>query len=422
MIGVNQYQSWFWTLCLRVSAALAFAVALLIAVSQSAAGQTFSVLHAFAGGTDGAWPMAGLTRDAKGDLYGTTSGGGDASCGGGQGCGTVFKLTPAGKETVLRRFQAQEFPGASLILDSAGNLYSTTSASGTNGFGTVFKLDAAGEETVLHSFSGGTDGASPSAGLIQDSKGNFYGTTYRGGAGCCGYGKGVVFKLDPTGHETVLHRFGLPRYDGEQSAAELIRDSAGNLYGTTAFGGGGSSCSGHGCGVVFRVDPAGKETVLYRFTGGNDGAEPFAGLVRDSAGNLYGTTYYGGTNDLGVVFKLDRTNKETILHTFTGPPDGAGPDGALFLDASGNLYGTTSLGGETSACSVGNGCGTVYQLRHTASGWKETVLYRFDQGTGTFPMGALIRDPAGNFYGTTYQGGGTGCSGFGCGVVFRLKP
>jgi uncharacterized repeat protein (TIGR03803 family) len=305
-----------------------------------------------------------------------------------------------------------------LILDSAGNLYSTTSAGGTNGFGTVFKVDRTGKETVLHPFSGGIDGATPLASLIQDSKGNFYGTTYVGGAGCCRFGKGVVFKMDSTGHETVLHRFGLPQHDGARPAADLIRDSAGNLYGTTGYGGGGSGCSGLGCGAVFRVDPAGEETVLYRFTGGTDGAVPLAGLVRDSAGNLYGTTYYGGAQNLGVVFELDTTNKETVLHTFAGPPDGASPDGALFLDAAGNLYGMTTQGGTCMA-----GCGSIYQLRHTSSGaWKETVLYRFGGTDGSIPLGALIRDSAGNFYGTTYEGGDSACNAFGCGVVFKFKP
>ena len=226
--------------------------------------------------------------------------------------------TPAAQAqtyTVLYRFRgpdgAQPVYGR-LIGDSAGNLYGTTVDGGASGLGVVFKLDKTGE-TVLHSFNG-TDGSEPFAGLIRDSTGNLYGTTKFGGI----WGNGVVFELDTTGTETVLYSF-TGGTDGSLPYASLIRDSAGNLYGTT-FEGGAS-----GSGVVFELDTTGTETVLYSFTGRGHGANPVAGLIRNSAGNLYGTTANGGASGHGVVFKVDTTGKETVLYSFTGGADGGNP-------------------------------------------------------------------------------------------------
>jgi uncharacterized repeat protein (TIGR03803 family) len=210
--------------------------------------------------------------------------------------------------------------------------------------------------TVLHSFAGPpTDGSNPfdSGSLVRGSAGNLYGTTTFGGAS----GKGVVFKVDPTGMETVLYSF-TGGADGASPSAGLIRDKEGNLYGATAYGGDLSAFFGLGCGVVFKLDSSGNETVLYTFTCGadglQDGSQPRAVLVRDKAGNLYGTTEAGGTFGYGMVFKLDRTGKETVLHTFTGA-DGLQVDAGLIRDAEGNLYGTTVGGGAS-------GDGVVFKL------------------------------------------------------------
>jgi uncharacterized repeat protein (TIGR03803 family) len=220
---------------------------------------------------------------------------------------------------------------------------------------------------VLHSFAGGpTDGGAPYAGLIRDSAGNRYGTTQSGGAS----NAGVVFRLSPAGTETVLHSFTYSHSgeaDGALPDAGLVRDGAGNLYGTTAAG--GAACHYPGCGVVFKLSPTGTETVLYTFTGLADGAGPVGGLLRDTAGNLYGTTSEGGakssacsTQTCGVVFKLSPIGTYTVLHTFTGGADGANPTAGLILDTAGNLYGTTAKGGATSTCNLQNGCGVVFRL------------------------------------------------------------
>jgi uncharacterized repeat protein (TIGR03803 family) len=244
-------------------------------------------------------------------------------------------LTPPAQAqtyTVLHRFTGADGarPAATLIADPAGSLFGTTYAGGVSGYGTVFKLDKTGL-TVLHSFTGGADGGTLLGSLVRDSAGNLYGTTESGGAG----GLGTVFKLDATGTETVLHSFA-GGSDGANPHAGLIRDAAGNLYGTTKFGG------PSGDGVVFKVDKSG-ERVLHSFTG-TDGAKPAAALIQDSAGNLYGTTSFGGAAGAGTVFKLDTTGTETVLYSFSGGADGSNPFG-LIQDSSGNLYGTTIRGG-----------------------------------------------------------------------------
>jgi uncharacterized repeat protein (TIGR03803 family) len=323
---------------------------------------------------------------------------------GGIGDGTVFKLDAAGTETVLHSFTGAdgETPSASLVRDEEGNLYGTT-VSG-NSVGTVFKLDTNNTETVLHGFTG-PDGATPSASLIRDKAGNLYGTTSGGGTS----GQGTVFKLDTTGTETVLHSFTGP--DGATPTAGLIRDKAGNLYGTTS-GGGLLNCFGGGCGVVFKLDPSGGEAVLHSFTG-PDGAFPLAGLVQDKVGNLYGTTFAGGASNEGTVFKLDTAGTETVLHSFTFGADGSSPQqGWLIQDRAGNLYGTTLYGGNLS-CGQ-SGCGVVFKVDPAG---EETVLHTFSGGAdGANPQeGGLIQDEAGNLYGTTSDGGA-----FGFGTVFEL--
>jgi uncharacterized repeat protein (TIGR03803 family) len=315
-----------------------------------------TVLYSFTGSPDGAAPSAGLIRDPAGDLYGTTVDGGASDV------GTVFKAAADGKETVLYSFCSAQnctdgaYPVAGLVRDASGALYGT--ASGGTYYGVVFKLAASGKETVLHNFTGPPrDGAGPGGGfLVRDANGDLYGTTQGGGASDVG----TVFKVAADGKETVLYSFCSAQNcaDGAYPGAGLVQDSKGNLYGTTQ-GGGDLSCysdGAYGCGVVFKLAPNGKETVLHSFTGSpSDGAGPGRSfLVRDANGDLYGTTASGGVSDVGTVFKVAADGKETVLYSFAGS-DGAYPYAGLVRDAKGNLYGTTERGG-------GYGYGTVFEL------------------------------------------------------------
>jgi len=316
-----------------------------------------TVLYSFTGNEDGASPVSGVVFDSAGNLYGTTLNGGYHPSP--VGFGVVFMLDTNNKETVLRTFTGPDgaYPYAGVIL-SAGNLYGTTGGGGTHSLGVVFKLYANGKESS-DSFAG-TNGAFPQSGLTRDSSGNLYGTAQSGGAPNAG--AGVVYKVDPAGKKTVLYAF-TGGADGNRPIAGVIVDSAGNLYGTTASGG------VYGQGVVYRLDPTGQETVLYSFTGGADGDGPVGGVIVDSAGNFYGTTSVGGRGH-GVVYKLDATGKETVLHTFTGGTDGSSPFSGVIRDSAGNLFGTTLYGGD-------HGFGVVFKVAPTG---KETVLYSFTGG------------------------------------------
>jgi uncharacterized repeat protein (TIGR03803 family) len=348
-------------------------------VTLPAQAQTYSVLYTFQGGTDGASPRASLIRDAKGNLYGTTYYGDTFND------GVAFKLNTTRKERLLHTFDGADGaqPWAALVRDSAGNLYGTTYNGGVSGYGLVFKLDTKGNETRLYSFTGGADGGNPRASLVRDSAGNLYGTSIFGGAS----GKGTVFKVDMTGKETVLYSF-KDGVDGGYPWAGLVRDAAGNLYGTAVSGGTSN------LGVVFKLSKTGKETVLHSFAGGTDGVFPASGnLLRDSAGNLYGTTPEGGAPNFGVVYKLDKTGAETVLYTFTGQSDGGHSIAGLVRDPAGNLYGTTDF-------SPNFGYGGVFKL--SPSG-QLTVLYNFTgKADGEPTYATLLRDTAGNLYGTTY--------------------
>ncbi|HEY5048435.1 MAG TPA: choice-of-anchor tandem repeat GloVer-containing protein [Rhizomicrobium sp.] len=379
-----------------------------------------SVVYAFQGGNDGEYPRARLTRDKLGNFYGTTYQGGAK-----YSLGTVFKVTPQGQETILYTFGGQvhagDSPLAGLIRDRAGNLYGTASSGGSGcgvdgGCGTVFKLAPDGTETPLYVFGGGSDGASPTAGLLRDKSGNFYGTAELGGNQNCQGGCGVVFKLAPDGTETVLYSF-KGGNDGMYPFAALIDDAAGNFYGTTPSGGGGSACT-YGCGTVFKLAPDGTETVIHAFAGGTDGFQPLGRLIADGSGNLYGTTSLGGTGGSGIIFKISSDGTETILHAFTGGSDGLGPIGGLVaFEKRGIFYGTTSGGGGAAACAP-YGCGTVFKLTQDGT---ETVLYAFAGGNdGASPQDGLTSDGGKFLYGTTESGGGTGCNS-GCGTVFRLR-
>jgi uncharacterized repeat protein (TIGR03803 family) len=343
--------------------ALIFLLGLLVAPGANA--WTFIVLHTFTStSSDGAVPVAGVIMDKFGNLYGTTREGGTGTF---PNSGTVFKLDPSGNESVLHSFHgapdgAQPFAG--LIMDTAGNLYGTTLSGGTgtildcgDGCGTVFKLDLSGTETVLYSFKGSPDGSNPNAGLIMDAAGNLYGTTSTGGGACSPSGCGTVFKLDPSGTESVLYSF-QDSPDGALPFAGLIMDAAGNLYGTTDSGGDQCSVLNFGCGTVFKLDASGSESLLYSFQGPFDGAGPYAGLIMDTASNLYGTTVAGGSGGGGTVFKLAPSGNESVHHSFSWAPDGALPFAGLIMDAAGNLYGTAAEGGS----SAGNCCGTVFKL------------------------------------------------------------
>jgi len=339
-----------------------------------------TVLHSFTRYPDGGSPYAGLIIDAQGNLYGTTSQGGTGTCNGPRrGCGTVLELAPSGAETVLYNFQgwpdAQNPSYGGLIMDAQRNLYGATvnggyykrtchygGRHGPHTCGTVFEVTPTGSEKVLYMFAGPPDGLSPWGGVIRDAQGNLYGTTELGGAygGAYGYayGCGTVFKLTPTGVETVLHSFCSSSADGAFPRGDLVLDAQGNLYGTTGRGG------SQGRGTVFQLTPDGTETVLYNFTGGADGDGP-SGLIMDLQGNLYGTTPNGGAYSYGTVFELTPAGIETVLYSFcskSGCPDGANPSSGLVMDSEGNLYGTTASGGIVGGNCGSSGCGTVFKL------------------------------------------------------------
>ena len=385
------------------SAALMIVIVITLVLVPAAGAQSkFKTLHTFKGAKDGHGAFGGLIFDAAGNLYGTTIYGGTHNA------GTVFKLTPTStggwSESVLYSFKCAEGCNPqfeSLIFDGAGNLYGTTQRGGTYGYGVVFELTPTSTgwaETVLYSFTGGSDGGNPYAGLIFDAAGNLYGTTWSGSNG-----DGLVYQLTPNSDgswmESVLYSF-TRGSDGANSDAGLIFDSAGNLYGVT-WGGGT-----YGYGTVFKLahNPNGSwtESVLYQFKGDKDGASPRARLIFDSAGNLYGTTGNAYTSGYGIAFELvpnaDGTWTKHTLHQFTGGKDGANPDGGLVFDSSGNLYGTTPFGGV-------DGYGVVYKLAPTSTGgWRYRVLHAFLDHPGAYPYAGLVLDGAGTLYGTTVGG------------------
>jgi uncharacterized repeat protein (TIGR03803 family) len=377
-------------------AILSFMVLLLVAPAHA---QSYAVLYSFAGPPDGNSPTAALVRDSEGTLYGTTFFGGQSGC----GCGAIFKLMKNGREMVLYSFSGGTDGGnpyAALIQDRSGNLYGTTTQGGDlrcanpGGCGTVFKIDASGAETVLHAFSPGSDGEFPYGGLLSDTAGNLYGTTVNGGQASLNYG--TVFKIDSRGNETILHRFTGGK-DGAFPFGTLNGRSPNLFFGTTSMAGAAGS------GTTFRMTGTGSLTVINSFSG-STGESPLSGLIQDAAGNIYGTTAFGGAFGMGSVFVTDRFGNETLLHNFTGGTDGAFPYGDLVRDSAGNVYGTTSAGGGDNC--GGAGCGTVFKLNKQGI---ETILYSFTGGTdGGTPYAGLIRDSAGNLYGTAFVGGATG--------------
>ena len=383
--------------------------------TASVQAQILKTLYNFNGAPDGTLPVGGVVRIGN-SFYGTTANGGADST-----AGTVLKVDLKGNETTLHSFSGSPDgygPLAGLIKDSDGNLYGTTAYGGLYSFGTIFKVSKTGVETVLYSFSGyPADGVYPQAGLARDAAGNLFGTTQYGGPGPCqinGFteGCGTVFMLSNTGVETVLHSFVSGTTDGQLPIARLLLDAAGNLYGTTCYGG------TQGMGTVFKVTPVGTETVLYSFAGTPDGSCPLAGLIF-YAGSFYGTTYQGGASNYGTVFKLTKEGQETVLYSFSAlHHDGHYPQATLVRDSSGSFYGTTLGGGiETKYCHViENGCGVIFKL---SSAGKETVLHRFAgyPVEGASPISDLLRDSLGNLYGTTMIGGTAEA-----GTVFEFAP
>jgi uncharacterized repeat protein (TIGR03803 family) len=379
-----------------VSAALALVIVLGLGVvrTQAAQAPTVTVLYNFTGLADGGYPQASLVWDAaRENLFGTTQGGGA------YGQGTVFKLDPTGKETALYSFTGGtdgSLPYSGLVWDKAGNLYGTTEQGGAYGQGTVFNVSKSGKETVLHSFTG-SDGCFPLGGLLRDKVGNLYGTTYQCGAS----GYGTVFKVNTSGTETVLHSFtGL---DGKNPVfTSLLMDTEGNLYGVTLKGGASDE------GVVYKLSQSRKLTVLHSFSGGTtDGCYSYGTLVNDAKGNLYGTTQSCGASGDGMVYKLSKTGRLSVLYSFTGIVGGGGPVSGVIRDSKGNLYGDTHNGGTSQL-------GTVYKLSQTG---RLTMLYSFSFSDGENPNGALIQDNVGNVYGTASLGG-SGSSG----TVWKLTP
>jgi uncharacterized repeat protein (TIGR03803 family) len=408
---------------LAINAVLAVIAVSLMASVGAVAQET--VLYNFPCGVTGCEPGSNLIFDVAGNLYGTSPYGGATNY------GVVFELSPqAGggwTEAVLHSFSDNGhdgfLPQSGLIFDAAGNLYGTTLNGGEHKGGTVFELSPATgggwSEFVLHNFGAGTDGSEPYGGVILDAAGNLYGTTTLGGA----HGDGTAFELSPvTGGgwtEKMLHSFS-GTTDGSQPFAGLTFDAAGNLYGTALEGG------TYGDGTVFELIPqsggqwAGKVLHTFGEVNGNGALayEPYGGVAFDQAGNLYGTTYYGG-NGGGTVYELTPSAggawKETPVRNFGGP-GGAQPLSGVVIDAAGNLYGTTVAGGNEHTKCASAGCGVVYELTPvTGGGWTETVLIDFNYTDGGHPTGTLVFDAAGNIYGTT-AAGGTGVFG----TVFEI--
>jgi len=384
---------------------------------------SFKVLHSFSGGTDGADPTTTLVLGTAGQFYGTTYGGGSSGCSS-NGCGTAFELLEKNGhwvERVLLDFSTTNnfFPSpvGSLVADAKGNVYGTDAYTGdpTCNCGAVFQLTMTGgvwSQNILHNFLGGTsDGTYPGSGLVQDSAGNLYGATPTGGT----YNNGTVFELTPNADGTwayaVLHSFGGPGFDGISPNGRLTIDKFGNVYGTTPSGG------LYGDGTVFRIAPSNgtwTEAILYNFTLDFGTGQLPEGVVPGADGNLYGSTVFGGEYQLGTIYKLTPAVgywNRTVLHTFTGGNDGAYPYGGLIIDKAGTLYGTGSFGGM-------HGYGTVFKVSEGAQGrWKLMTLHAFAGTDGSYPQLGVIADPSGNLYGVTNSGGQSGW-----GVAFELVP
>jgi uncharacterized repeat protein (TIGR03803 family) len=388
-------------------------VAAMFALWAQSAGAATTVVYSFQGEEDGEYPATELVVDAIGNLYGTTTEGGDFNA------GTVFRLTPDGAgwtKTVLHNFNGFSDglnPYGGVAIDAQGNLYGTTTAGGSGGIcaedgcGVVFKLTKQGDGYVfgvIHDFTGCNDGWGAGGQPALDATGNVYGTTPNGGRNSIG----VVYQLSPNGGGyafRVIHAFTGGDDGGTGGLGRLLVDGAGkNIFGVATVGG------AHGAGVAYRLRlmPNGQwlQKTIYAFRGAPDAGFPYGGLSADRAGNLYGTTYYDGENGYGTVYQLSPSGggewTERVLHSFAGGTDGNNPSTNLLFDARGNIYGTTAEGG-----SPGCDCGTIFKLSHDDNGnWSEHIAYRF-QGVpdGAYSYYSLVSDHAGHFYGATVHGG-----------------
>ncbi len=367
------------------------------------------VLYSFGGDEDGEYPSTDLVLDSAGNLYGSTVLGGDF------GSGTVFEVTPSGTHSVLHEFTGGTDGGqpyGGVTLDPEGHLFGTAVIGGTfggacpeDGCGVAYELtnvSGTWTETVIHTFTGGDDGFGPGAGLTLDQRGNLYGMTPTGGA----YGVGVIYQLTPDGAgswtEQVIHTFTGGMDGGTGSPGRLLLGRSGELYGVGTVGG----ANGAGTAFVLRHRPAGSWSfrTLYAFKGQPDAGSPYAALISDPSGHLYGTTYYGGANGFGAVYELARTTggwREKVLYSFAGGSDGIGPISNLVSDPTGDLYGTTSEGGAP-VC----GCGTIFELIPGGGVWTEVVVHSFSGAPdGAFSYNGLTASAAGDLYGATVHGG-----------------
>jgi uncharacterized repeat protein (TIGR03803 family) len=382
------------------------AAGLALALAGQPEGAQARVLYSFSDGADGGHPNA-LLGDAAGNFYGTTDTGGNLSCNPPYGCGVVFKLAADGTQTVIHSFNGGDGRGPTgLVQDPAtGDFYGVTFYDGGGGAGVIFKLTPEGTEAVLHNFSGGDGGGGPS-GLIRDSAGNLYGTTFYGGP----RDFGVVYELTADGTFSILHSFG--GRDGRRPGSQLIRDKRGNLYGTTQEGGGENCWDVGGCGALFKLAPDSTYTVLHAFKGGKGGKLP-SRIARDEAGNIYGTTYYGGERGCrcGLLYKWAPDGAFAVLDVFHGS-DGAHPH-HLVRTPAGKIYGST-IGGGDAGCGD-DGCGTIFRVMPDGA---LTILYRFTGGEkdGAYPLRLLIEDKDRNVYGVTAGGGAQGV-----GTVFKVR-
>jgi uncharacterized repeat protein (TIGR03803 family) len=421
---------------------------LLVLVIKPAQAQNFSVIHAFTDGVDGAFPEASLTIDETGNLYGTTIIGGGVN---GRdcdpraaGCGVAFKMMPHNGGWIFAPlFAFDDFDGAApvapLTFGPGGLLYGSTTDGGNNlncfssfyGCGVVFTLQPPPTicrsalcywlENPIYTFTSESDGFEPMGNLAFDQAGNIYGTTAYGGTNTCGTGAncGNVFQLSRSGSawtKTTLYNF-TPGSDGIWPVSGVITDSSGVLYGITNQGG------TYDFGTVFELTPSESgwtETVIYNFQDGVDGGGPWGGLLMDAEGNLYGTTATGGAGHGGTVFELSPSGGRwtfSVVASLFGV-EGGGSVGSLTFDSAGNLYGTTRGDGAY-------GYGNIFKLTPSGRQWIYSDLYDFTGGSdGRSPYAGVTLDSGGNLYGTTLEGGNTGgaCASFGCGVVFEITP
>jgi uncharacterized repeat protein (TIGR03803 family) len=411
-------QLWSW----MSKACLFSAVVGMIATASWASG--YKRVYSFSGGLDGRDPATHLTFDSAGNLYGTTAAGGEFDF------GAIFKLTPSGDswvQTVIYSFTAGNDgmdPHAGVTIGPDGNLYGTAVAGGNagscegNGCGTVYQLSPNGDQwflTTIHNFKGGKDGAGPGSRVVFDAAGNLFGSTPRGGT----FDMGTVFMMTPGANGTwtkkTLHNFSGGKDGATGSMGDLLLDASGNIYGVTEQGG------ANGAGTVYKItrSPSGKTafSTVYAFKGMPDGANPYGGLIWDGAGNLYGTTYFGGWVGMGSAFQLtpgpNGQWQENILYSFLGDTDGSLPTTTLTFDQTGNLFGTTSAGGRPSC-----DCGTVFRLSLSGGAWKEKIVHFFGRNfDGYAPNYGLAFDAAGNLYGAT-PAGGTSRTG----MIYKFTP